>query len=200
MTLDSKYNSFIGMYENVYPDYFCQHMIDEFERLLSKGMCGNRQDTEGVSKTRKQDQFTFLNYKNHVFSDFQDQSSQSLFWSGLQACFDDYTSEYDILKDCDLKCTSVKIQKTDPGSGYHVWHAEQGNNDSANRGLVYALYLNTIDDDCAGETEFLYQKLRTSPKENSLIIWPAAFTHTHRGNVVHGDKPKYIITGWFYYE
>ena len=200
MTLSAKYNSFIGMYENVYPDYFCQHMIDEFERLLSKGMCGNRQDSEGVSKTRKQDQFTFLNYKNHVFSDFQDQSSSSLFLSGLQSCFDDYTSEYDVLKDHNLNCTSIKIQKTDPGSGYHIWHSEQNNGDSANRGLVYSLYLNTLDDDSAGETEFLYQRLRIPPKENSLIIWPAAFTHTHRGNVVHGDKPKYIITGWFYYD
>jgi hypothetical protein len=57
------------------------------------------------------------------------------------------------------------------------------------------VYLNDIDE--AGETEFLYQKRRISPKENTLIIWPAAFTHTHRGNVVHGAKSKYIITGWF---
>jgi hypothetical protein len=64
--------------------------------------------------------------------------------------------------------------------------------------LVYSAYLNTIEE--AGETEFLYQKLRVAPKENTVVIWPAAFTHTHRGNVVHGDKSKYIITGWFYIE
>ena len=122
----------------------------------------------------------------------------NIFMTGLQNCFDNYTDEYDILKDLNLKCTSVKIQKTDPGAGYHVWHCEQGNEDSANRCLVYSVYLNNIDD--AGETEFLYQKLRVPPKENSMIIWPAGFTHPHRGNVVHGDKSKYIITGWFYLE
>ena len=90
------------------------------------------------------------------------------------------------------------MQKTNPGGGYHLWHSEQGNEDHSARCLVYSLYLNDIDD--AGETEFLYQKLRISPKENSMVIWPAAFTHTHRGNVVHGNKSKYIITGWFYLE
>ena len=63
--------------------------------------------------------------------------------------------------------------------------------------LVWTIYLNDID--AAGETEFLYQKVRVEPKENSCSIFPAGFTHMHRGNVVHGEKTKYILTGWFYY-
>jgi len=198
--MNSTYNNFIGMYSDVFPDYYCQHMISEFERVLEKGSCGNRQNTEGVAKTKKQDEFYFLNLRNHCLSNFNNESTSNIFFNGLQNCFDEYANEYDILKDCNLRCTSVKMQKTLPGSGYHIWHTEQGNGDSANRGLVYILYLNDLDPDAAGETEFLYQRLRIPPKENSLVIWPAAFTHTHRGNVVHSDKPKYIITGWFYYE
>ena len=200
MDISAKYNGFIGMYENVYPDYFCQHLIDEFERLNSTGFCGNRQDSEGTTKIRKHDEFCFLNMKNHVMSPFQENNTERMFLDGLQACFDDYVKEFDVLLSDDLRCTSIKLQKTSPGGGYHIWHSEQGNNNAANRGLVYSLYLNTLDDNCAGETEFLYQKLRIPPKENSMIIWPAAFTHAHRGNVVHGDKAKYIVTGWFYYE
>jgi hypothetical protein len=90
------------------------------------------------------------------------------------------------------------MQKTDPGAGYHEWHFEQGKDEDAARCLVYIAYLNDINE--AGETEFLYQRLRIEPKENSIIIWPAGFTHTHRGNVVHGNKSKYIVTGWFYFE
>ena len=119
-----------------------------------------------------------------------------IFMNSLQNCFDEYTNEYDILKDIPLRCTSVKIQKTNPGAGYHVWHGEQGAGADSSRCLVYSAYLNDIDG--AGETEFLYQRLRIVPKENTMVIWPAAFTHTHRGNVVHGNKSKYIITGWFY--
>lgn len=198
--MNAKYNSFIGMYEDVFPEYYCEHMIAEFERLNSQGHCSNRKQSENAKKTVKDDLFCFLNIRNHSLSPFQDRSCEKIFWRGLQSCFDDYTEEYDILKEADLRCTSVKMQKTIPGSGYHVWHSEQGNGQMASRGLVYSVYLNTLDEDGAGETEFLYQRLRIPPKQNTVIIWPAAFTHAHRGNVVHGETPKYIITGWFYYE
>lgn len=196
--MNHQYIDFIGLYEKVYPDGFCNHMIQEFERLLVTGVCNNRQDSENTTKTKKQDEFLFLNLRNHNTAPFNNTSSLEIFWDGLQKCYDEYSSEYDILKDLPVRCNSVKIQKTNPGGGYHVWHCEQGREDMANRVLAYSLYLNTLDENSAGETEFLYQKLRVPPKENSMVIWPAAYTHTHRGNVVHGNKAKYIITGWFY--
>jgi hypothetical protein len=198
--MNVKYQDFIGMYHNVYPDGFCNHMISEFERVRSNGYCGNRQNSENVSKTIKQDEFYFLNLKNHSLSEFNDCCPTDMFFDGLQQCFENYVREYDILKDIDMKCTSIKMQKSTPGSGYHVWHSEQGPGDAANRILTYILYLNTLKDSAAGETEFLYQRLRVPPQENSMVIWPAAYTHTHRGNVVHGNDAKYIITGWFYVE
>jgi hypothetical protein len=196
--MNIQYHDFIGMYDNVYPDGFCNHMIEEFERLLNRGLCGNRQDGEGARKYHKHDNFYFLNIKNHSFSNFNEIPVIDIFIAGLQNCFDEYVNEYDILKDVTLNSTVIKMQKTNPGGGYHVWHSEQNNGESANRGLVYSAYLNTIEE--AGETEFLYQRIRISPKENTMIIWPAGFTHTHRGNVVYGNKSKYIITGWFYLE
>jgi hypothetical protein len=62
------------------------------------------------------------------------------------------------------------------------------------------LYLNTLELNEAGETEFLYQQTRLQPQKNTMVVWPAAFTHAHRGNVVHGTNCKYIVTGWFYYD
>jgi hypothetical protein len=62
------------------------------------------------------------------------------------------------------------------------------------------LYLNSLTLDEAGETEFLYQQLRLQPQENTMILWPASYTHAHRGNTVFGNNSKYIVTGWFYYE
>ena len=47
------------------------------------------------------------------------------------------------------------------------------------------LYLNTLTDEQNGETEFLHQEKRIQPKENTMLIWPAGFTHTHRGNAEH---------------
>jgi len=62
------------------------------------------------------------------------------------------------------------------------------------------LYLNTLEPEQAGETEFLYQQERYRPVENTMILWPAAYTHAHRGNTVFGNSSKYIVTGWFYYD
>jgi hypothetical protein len=186
------YQDFIGFYENVFPSGWCEHLINEFDSFFEKGFCSSR---EG-SKLKKDDYYIFLDFRNHpnVLRAFEDMNPMDIFKEGLQNCFEDYCEKYESIKNVEVKCSSVKMQKTDPGQGYHTWHFEQSNWDPA-RILVYSVFLNTIED--AGETEFLYQKLRIAPKENSVIIWPATFTHTHRGNVVHGDKSKYIITGWF---
>ena len=66
MTTDTAYNNFIGMYQNVYPEGFCEHMIHEFERLNSEGNCIDRKSSEGVKKTIKSDRFVFLNLNNHA--------------------------------------------------------------------------------------------------------------------------------------
>ena len=193
---NSQYNQFIGIYENVFPDGYCNHLITEMESLLASGAGSDRQSTEGINKTVKQDEFVVINMKVHTPNPFNGQRWQRIFWDGLQHCFDRYSAEFDIIKDLPLKASTLKLQKTVPGGGYHVWHCEQGVEDGANRAAVYSLYLNTIED--AGETEFLYQKLRIPAKENTMVIWPAGFTHPHRGNAVYGDKAKYILTGWFY--
>lgn len=195
--LKTRYTDFIGFYENVFPQGFCQHVISEFDKTFEKGLCGTRKYTEGAKRYHKDDSFYFLNLCDHegIFNEFHDHSVRFILQDGLQKCFDAYTKQYDILENFQLQSTAIKIQKTNPGEGYHVWHCEQSNIDPS-RCLVWAIYLNDIED--AGETEFLYQKLRVAPKENCAIIWPAGFTHTHRGNVVHGEKSKYIVTGWFY--
>ena len=54
-------------------------------------------------------------------------------------------------------------------------------------------YLNNVED--KGQTEFYYQKLNVKPEKGLTLIWPAEWTHTHRGNkVIKGTK--YMITGW----
>ena len=64
---------------------------------------------------------------------------------------------------------------------------------AANRMLVGMVYLNDVKD--GGETEFYYQKLKIKPKRGTLVIWPAYFTHLHRGNKPISNS-KYIINMW----
>ncbi len=194
------YKNFIGIYRGVYPDEYCQHLINEFERLVDSGAGNNRQRGEGAHKHNKDDMQLGLNFGVHNTAPFNDQPAERMFFDGLQQCYDMYTNEFSALKDGKICGTAMKMQRTSPGGGYHVWHSEQGNGKHAERVLAYMLYLNTLGDEDGGETEFLYQRTRIRPEENTMIIWPAAFTHAHRGNTVLGNDSKYIVTGWFYYE
>jgi hypothetical protein len=198
--MKTEYKDFIGIYRNVYPAGYCGHLISEFERLVNSGAGSNRQNSEFAPKHRKNDMQLGLNLGAHTVALFSGQSSEKIFFKGLQKCFSHYTEEYSVLKDEKIHATSMKMQRTDSGGGYHIWHCEQSGGKNAERVLVYSLYLNDIPETDGGETEFLYQRLRIRPERNMMVLWPAAFTHTHRGNTVLGDRPKYIVTGWFYYE
>ena len=194
-----EFKDFIGVFSEVYPEGFCQHLISEFDRNQKLGAGTDRQNGEGADKHRKNDYQIFSNGKNINFESFEGNNTIDMFFTGLQNCFEVYTNEFSTLKSIKINCNNMKMQKTSSGGGYHVWHGEQGNGQQANRGLVYMLYLNTVPVESNGETEFLYQQRRINPVENTMVLWPAAFTHTHRGNPVYGDNHKYIITGWFYH-
>lgn len=194
------YKEFIGIYRNVFPDGYCAHLISEFDRLICSGAGTDRQSGEGALKHNKNDMQIVLNLGAHVVASFNGQSVESIFFNGLQKCYDQYSEQFSVLKDGQIRGTAMKMQRTSPGGGYHVWHGEQGNGTHAERVLVYMLYLNSLAEKEGGETEFLYQRTRIHPEENIMIVWPATFTHAHRGNTVLGDQSKYIVTGWFYYE
>ncbi len=99
---------------------------------------------------------------------------------------------------------SINIQKYDKNEGgYFYYHSEiyphpnDAMNDALHRKLLWMFYLNDVEE--GGETEFFHQKLVTKPKQGSLVIAPAGFTHTHRGNMpVSNDK--YIFTSWLLYQ
>ena len=100
-----------------------------------------------------------------------------------------------------LRPGPVNLQHYRAGSGgFPGWHCEQSPGDpraeQLHRALLWTIYLN--DGFEQGETEFLYQDHKVTPRTGTLVFAPTAFTHTHRGNVpVGGDK--YIATSWVLY-
>jgi hypothetical protein len=198
--MNAEYKDFIAVYKDVYPEGYCQHLISEFDRLDESGAGSNRVQTDNISRHYKNDLQIGMNFGVYTAGPFNGHPASKMFFEGLQRCYEHYTEQFSPLKDSKIRGTAMKMQRTDPGGGYHVWHGEQGNGDHAERVLVYMLYLNSLTQEEAGETEFLYQQRRLRPEENTMVIWPAAFTHTHRGNTVFGNRSKYIVTGWFYYD
>jgi len=103
-----------------------------------------------------------------------------------------------------LRPGSINLQKyiSDQG-GYPYWHCElypkpgDAQSETLHRTLLWTIYLNDGFDE--GETQFLYQRRKIAPKTGSLLIAPAAFTHTHRGNMPKGGN-KYIATSWVLFQ
>jgi prolyl 4-hydroxylase len=120
------------------------------------------------------------------------------YFSELHKRVHEYAKIYSYSIDCGKwgiqEC--VSIQHYSPGDGFYAWHCERNSNVSPTvyRHLVFMTYLNDVED--GGETEFFYQNIKVKPKKGKTLIWPADWTHTHRG-ITSPTQEKYIITGWF---
>lgn len=182
-------NNFIEIYKNALSQELCESMIEEFEKAQKKGMTRTRKESDGpdVPKTRKDDT-AFLGLAANNFKIYVE--FINILWEQV---YKRYIEKYEAADFATVHSFSVKIQKTEPGQGYHVWHSEVGHRQDCNRILAWAGYLN--DNFEAGETEFLYQQYRYKPVKGDMIVFPAAFTHIHRGNPPIGGT-KYIVTGW----
>ena len=87
------------------------------------------------------------------------------------------------------------VQHYAPGEHYSTWHCENnGQPPFKNRHLAFMTYLNDVED--GGGTEFLHQNIEFKAEKGVTLIWPAYFTHIHRG-IVSKTQDKYITTGWF---
>ena len=133
-----------------------------------------------------------------LFLEAHDDACARTLSTWLGECFHLYTQQYRGAVEGDpLSSTTYKIQKTPPGGGYHVWHCEDSGFLYRDRVITWMVYLNDIPRENGGATDFLHQKLSLQPEEGTIVFWPAAYTHMHRGAFLAGDIDKYIATGWF---
>ena len=93
-------------------------------------------------------------------------------------------------------CPVFKMQKYKPGEGYFAEHSENDCKENSSRVLAWMIYLNDVMD--GGHTEFPNQNKKFQPRIGDILIWPAYFTHSHRG-ITSLTQTKYIMTGWFTY-
>jgi hypothetical protein len=205
-------DDFISIYHNVFPKSNCDQIIkkfdflenacmhnDEVKRLHQEweesghnmnAMDGEKQFNNGRGG-RMDRAYNLIHIDDYCTSTSYDPAirdegcicSVSLVSEYLYNAIDDYMNHYGTLRKRHVYSNFNKVQKTPPGGGYHVWHDELGESvQHSDRTLVWMLYLN--DDFEGGETEFLYQKKRVQPSPGTIVIWPAQWTHQHKGNMV----------------
>jgi hypothetical protein len=117
----------------------------------------------------------------------------SFILSKFKPCIDDYIENFSILNNNNFLFYDCKLKKILEGGGFHNWHYENSSMMTSSRSFVIQAYLNHNFE--YGETEFLYQGKREKPVAGDVLIFPASFTHTHRGNPPIGGT-KYLATTW----
>ena len=184
---------FIGVYDLEQDNNFCSRVMEYVNKIKMISRIDN-QETSTLNISG--DEYFFITEDDKTLINFNNQITTELL-NLIIGPFEDYKKRYDTAFSSINKFVlnpDIKLQKTGPAQGYHVWHAEAADMLHSRRVVFFIMYLNDIKE--GGETEFLYQNKRITAKAGRLIFSPTYWTHMHRGNPpLHGDK--YILTGWF---
>ena len=163
----------------------CDDIVSFFKKAKHRqqtGMTGL-----GIKKEVKDSCDIILNYNDTVLDSYTEQ---------LQKCLLDYEKCYKGLHSVGRYAPNIEgvnIQYYKPGGGFKEWHFER-QSILRDRLLVFMTYLNDVP---KGGTEFFYQKITSPAKKGLTLIWPAEFTHLHKGQIAKHEK--YVITGWYNY-
>ena len=189
---NSNDKNFIGIW-NINNDQLCKKMIDFFEKrkdLQKLGEVGFRKN-EQIKKSIDISLHP-RNLSQEGFEDFKN------YFNYLQQCFQDYKDQWPFLKNnfTYLDIPSFNIQKYEIGGHFNMMHCERANIQSMHRVFAWMTYLNDVED--GGETYFDHYDLKIKPSSGKTLIWPAEWTHAHRGETLNKGY-KYIITGWMHF-
>ena len=195
-------DNFIKVIPNIISDEVCDSLIEDFATLpAADGEIAS--SSELINNNRGRNDYSIGLHWSHDYDTDESTAIKMKYCELIMPIIAEqtfyYLGDYGQKLPVPLELDSIKMQKSTAakGGGFHAWHFENEgcqSDDITRRMLVWMIYLNDIPIG-EGETEFLYQGIRLQPKRGDLVIWPAGFTHTHRGNPVY-TTDKYIITGW----
>jgi hypothetical protein len=179
---------FIRVYEAALPAEQARELTSHLKGLFARGFGVGRKAAGQGSKTLRDD------LQIWDIRDADGQDYKEVLAPVLVGALQRYVDEFDILANSSLGGFWLKAQLTRKGEGYHDWHYEASSFYDAKRVLAWTIYLN--DDYEGGELEFLYYARRMKLSAGDVVIFPGAFTHTHRGNMVLSGE-KLVLTGWY---
>lgn len=180
------HDNFLGIYENAFSQDFCEQLIEHIDLLEDRGIVIPSQNFKHKIDDNSINFVHFYNLKSWSWIG-------ELFLPNIREYVEEYFTKYSILSQNKFLLYDIKATKINNGGGYHTWHYENQTYTSSNRVLAIQLYLNTVKE--GGETEFLYLNKRINAEQGKVLIFPAGFTHTHRGNPPI-EQNKYIVTSW----
>lgn len=180
--------NFISTFDHALSEEECKQIIHEFEDSKEKqieGRVGNNLIKIGTKKS------TDITYN------FKDSSlTTKIISKSLQKYVKVYINEYPELNNHVgdwTTCDYYNVQRYKPQEGYFKTHCEVVDIKSASRILVWMFYLNSVEN---GGTLFPQYEIGIRAIQGRLVIWPAYWTHLHKGQISQ-TQTKYITTGWY---
>ena len=180
--------NFISTFDNVLSIEECKQIIYEFEDSKEKqveGKVGNDKIKIGTKKS------TDITYS------FRDNSlTTEIISKSLRKYVNVYTNQYPELNRYVSSWSTYdyyNVQRYKPQEGYFKPHCEVVDIKSSSRILVWMFYLNSLEN---GGTLFPRYEIGIRAIQGRLVIWPAYWTHIHKGQISQ-TQTKYISTGWY---
>jgi len=184
---------FIYECDDVFPVDFCNRVIDKFEKsnLKFKGVVGlGIDDVKKSTDLRIYDEPEWVEEEKY-FHDTIRKAMKKYETFLLKMDIGDQVKE-DMSEL--LMCSHIyppQIQRTEPG-GYYHWHHDQSLEHLNWEIFTYIIYLNDVEKDSGGTTEFSCGKI-IQPKAGKIVFFPCTWTYYHRGKTLEKGV-KYIAT------
>ena len=179
--------NFIGAWYNKYSADICNDIILKYKRTLQTLKHDYTQSELGNTR---------LNCK-----DIKSEDLIAIITGIISPALEDYFKLYPASTEVhpfDLLTTSMRIDHWAPGKGNNSWyHEKDGKLFHENKHLAFTLFLNDVN--VEGEEEFLHQEVSFKPQAGLIVIWPTAWTHSHRTQIAPNDD-KYTLSGYVTFE
>ena len=123
------------------------------------------------------------------------------YFESLFSCYQDYAASWpflEIFESEELHIGKFNIQRYERGQHFQRIHTERSSLGNLHRVFAWMTYLNDVDSEDGGATVFSHYGLEVQPQRGLTLIWPAEWTHAHKGNVLRQNS-KYIMTGWMHF-
>ena len=122
------------------------------------------------------------------------------YYEALFECYLDYIDQWPFLNGFakELHIGPFNIQRYEKGQHFQKVHTERSGISSLHRLFAFMTYLNDVAEEDGGSTIFTHYGLKVQPQKGHTLIWPAEWTHAHKGGILKSNS-KYIITGWMHF-
>ena len=188
LNIQSLNPNFIGSW--LIDSSLCDDIITYYENNKLKQIQGGT--SEGIDLNIKDRLDIAINPR-----DLKDPENKILrrYFENLFECYKDYNLQWPFLASMvnNLEIGSFNIGRYKPGQHFKKIHCERTSLNTLHRLFAFMTYLNDVDE--GGSTYFTHYGLDIKPKKGLTLLWPAEWTHAHKGNVLKSGL-KYIITGW----